>query len=97
MIDRHHMMWVPGGTFRMGSDAHYPEEAPTHPVEVDGFWMDRFQVTNRQFETFVSAIGYVTVAERPLDLADFPSAPRRTSSPARWCSGARQDPWTCAI
>ncbi len=69
------MVWVPGGTFRMGSDAHYPEEAPTHTVEVDGFWMDRVQVTNGQFGEFVSATGYVTVAERPLDPADFPGAP----------------------
>ena len=34
------MVWVPGGTFQMGSDKHYPEEAPAHRVTVDGFWMD---------------------------------------------------------
>jgi sulfatase modifying factor 1 len=54
---------------------HYPEEAPTHVVGVDGFWMDRCQVTSRQFDEFVAATGYVTVAERPLDPADFPGAP----------------------
>ena len=43
------MACVPGGTFRMGSDRHYPEEAPAHRVTVDGFWMDRTPVTNRQF------------------------------------------------
>ena len=59
----------------MGSDAHYPEEAPVHAVAVEGFAIDRFQVTNRQFAEFVSATGYVTVAERPLDPADFPGAP----------------------
>ena len=59
----------------MGSDAHYAEETPAHTVEVDGFWIDRAQVTNRQFEEFVSATGYTTVAERPLDPADFPGAP----------------------
>lgn len=69
------MVRVPGGTFRMGSDAHYTEEAPAHTVGVDGFWIDCLQVTNRQFESFVSASGYVTVAERPLDPAEFPGAP----------------------
>ncbi len=48
------MCWIPGGTFRMGSDKHYPEEAPAHRVSVDGFWIDRTPVTNRQFKTFVA-------------------------------------------
>jgi formylglycine-generating enzyme len=69
------MVWVPAGTFRMGSDRHYPEEAPVHSVAVDGFWIDRLQVTNWQFAAFVADTGYVTVAERPLDPADFPGAP----------------------
>jgi formylglycine-generating enzyme required for sulfatase activity len=43
------MVWIPGGTFVMGSDHHYPEEAPAHRVTVDGFWMDRHTVTNHQF------------------------------------------------
>ena len=43
------MVWIAGGPFRMGSDEHYPEEAPAHDVSVDGFWMDRFTVTNERF------------------------------------------------
>ena len=43
------MVWIPGGTFRMGSDKHYPEERPMHQVAVDGFWMDRYPVTNESF------------------------------------------------
>jgi formylglycine-generating enzyme len=72
---REDMAWIAGGTFAMGSDEHYPEEAPVHRVAVDGFWIDRFQVTNGQFAEFVQATGYVTVAERPLDPKDFPGAP----------------------
>jgi sulfatase modifying factor 1 len=69
------MEWIPGGTYRMGSDDHYPEEAPVHRVSVEGFWIDRYQVTNHQFERFVHDSGYVTVAERPLDASAFPGAP----------------------
>jgi len=68
-------VWIPGGEFVMGSDRHYPEEAPARMVAVDGFWIDRFQVTNRQYAAFTEATGYVTIAERPLDPADFPAAP----------------------
>jgi formylglycine-generating enzyme len=75
------MAWIPAGTFRMGSDAHYPEEAPARDVAVDGFWIDRFQVTNGQFAEFVGDTGYVTVAERPLDPADFPGAPAENLVP----------------
>ena len=56
-------IFIPGGTFRMGSDRHYPEEAPSHTVTVDGFWIDRTPVTNRQFKEFVRATGHVTFAE----------------------------------
>jgi sulfatase modifying factor 1 len=69
------MMWIPGGTFRMGSDRHYPEEAPVREVEVDGCWLSRTPVTNAVFAAFVDATGYVTVAERALDPAEFPGAP----------------------
>ena len=43
------MVWIPGRTFRMGSDKHYPEERPAHRVSVNGFWMDRAPVTNARF------------------------------------------------
>jgi formylglycine-generating enzyme len=59
----------------MGSDAHYAEERPVRSVAVDGFWIDRFQVANAKFARFADETGYVTVAERPLDPADFPGAP----------------------
>jgi len=49
------MIGIPGGTFRMGSDKHYPEEAPVHHVTVSEFWIDRTPVTNRQFREFVKA------------------------------------------
>jgi len=68
------MAWIPGGTFLMGSDRHYPEERPAHRVSVDGFWMDAHAVTNDEFARFVAATGYVTVAERTPDPADYPGA-----------------------
>ena len=68
------MVWIPGGTFRMGSDRHYPEEAPAHEVSVDGFWIDRTPVTNREFRKFVNATGYVTFAEIEPDPKDYPGA-----------------------
>ncbi|RJG07886.1 formylglycine-generating enzyme family protein [Noviherbaspirillum cavernae] len=68
------MVWIPGGAFTMGSDAHYPEEAPAHRVSVSACWMDRTAVTNEQFARFVNATGYVTLAERPLDPAMYPGA-----------------------
>lgn len=66
---------LPGGEFTMGSDDHYPEEAPTHTVRVSAFAIDAFEVTNDRFAEFVEATGYVTVAECPLDPADYPGAP----------------------
>jgi formylglycine-generating enzyme required for sulfatase activity len=71
---RSNMVLIPGGTFRMGSDSHYPEEAPVHRVTVSGFWMDRTPVTNREFREFVEATGYVTFAEIPPDPKDYPGA-----------------------
>ena len=68
------MLYVPGGTFRMGSDRHYPEEAPVHRVTVDGFWIDRTPVTNRQFCEFINATGYVTFAELTPNAKDYPNA-----------------------
>jgi formylglycine-generating enzyme required for sulfatase activity len=68
------MIRVPGGTFAMGSEDFYPEERPVRQVAVDGFWMDDHPVTVAEFRWFVAATGYATVAERPLDPADYPDA-----------------------
>jgi formylglycine-generating enzyme required for sulfatase activity len=79
------MVWIPGGEFSMGSDI--ADEAlcglpgvtrdaqPIHRVYVDGFWMDRTEVTNEQFDRFVRATGYVTIAERTPTQEEFPTAP----------------------
>jgi sulfatase modifying factor 1 len=68
------MVWITGGTFRMGSDHHYPEEAPAHRVSVDSFWLDLTPITNRQFKQFVKATGHKTFAEIPPDPKDYPGA-----------------------
>ncbi|ORV22745.1 sulfatase-modifying factor 1 [Mycolicibacterium conceptionense] len=69
------LVWIPAQTTTLGSDAHYPEEAPAREVATAGFWIQRHQVTNAQYAEFVDATGYVTVAERPVDPQDFPGAP----------------------
>ena len=74
---------LPGGSFRMGSTSFYPEEAPIHTVTVAAFAVERHPVTNAQFAEFVSATGYVTVAEQPIDPALYPAA-----NPADLCPGA---------
>jgi formylglycine-generating enzyme required for sulfatase activity len=62
MADFPEMIKLLGGTFRMGSDEHYAEEAPAHRVTVAPFWIDRMPVTNREFRRFVDATGYITYA-----------------------------------
>jgi len=79
------MVWIPGGEFSMGSEDPracvcggsdpMPDARPIHRVYVDGFWMDATEVTNQQFETFVKATGYVTIAERVPTKEEFPTAP----------------------
>ena len=71
------MVWVPGGTFWMGCEnCGMPDALPSHLVSVDGFWMDRTPVTNAEFQRFVAATRYVTVAERELDPALYPGVPK---------------------
>ncbi|MEX0703717.1 MAG: formylglycine-generating enzyme family protein [Planctomycetales bacterium] len=69
------MVWVPGGTFRMGGEDPHPgkraDELPVHDVALDGFWMDATEVTNAQFAAFVAATGYATAAERTPRREDF--------------------------
>jgi formylglycine-generating enzyme required for sulfatase activity len=68
------MVQLPGGTFRMGSERFYPEEAPVHEASVDAFWIDRHQVTVAEFRRFVKETGYVTSAEEAPTADDYPDA-----------------------
>ena len=78
-------MWIPGGEFSMGSTVESEamcglpggtrDAQPIHRVYVDGFWMDKTDVTNEQFEKFVKATGYITIAERTPTKEEFPTAP----------------------
>ncbi len=68
------MVWIPSGTFTMGSENGQTDEKPVRQISVDGFWIDKTEVTNEEFERFVKATGYVTVAERKPDPKDFPGA-----------------------
>src|SRR5262245_36197433 len=91
------MVWVPGGTFLMGSDKHYPEEAPAHEVTVDGFWMDRYTVTNEEFRKFVEATKHVTSAERAPKADDYPGAQPELLVPASVVFNKPRQGWTCEI
>jgi len=86
------MVWIPGGTFRMGSTNFYPEERPIREVTVDGFWMDRYTVTNEQFARFVADTGYLTLAERPPRPEDFPGAPPENLVPGSMVFQKRTGP-----
>jgi sulfatase modifying factor 1 len=68
------MIWIPGGSFLMGSDAFYREERPMRRETVQGFWMDAHPVTNAQFRRFVGATGYATLCERQPDPCMYPHA-----------------------
>lgn len=71
------MVLIPGGKFQMGTDdPSFNDATPIHTVEITGFYMDAHEVTNAQFEKFVSETGYKTIAERPLDPKDFPGIPK---------------------
>lgn len=75
------MTFVPGGRFRMGSDNHYPDEAPVRMAEVGDFWIDIYPVTNREFADFVTATGYRTLAEIAPSPKDFPGMPPELAHP----------------
>jgi len=75
------MMWIPGGTFLMGSNDHYPEERPAHRVTVEGFWMDRTPVTNADFAKFVAETHHVSFAEIPPKAEDYPGAKKELLHP----------------
>ena len=68
------MVWLPGGSFLMGSNDFYREERPVRRARVEGFWIDIHPVTNAAFRRFVEATGYVTLCERPPDPALYPDA-----------------------
>lgn len=72
---------IPAQTAVLGSEVHYPEESPLRQVDVNAFRIQAHQVTNTQFAEFVDATGYLTVAERPLDPADYPGAPPENLQP----------------
>jgi len=96
------MAWIPGGEFSMGcaDPRSQPfggpdpmrDARPIHSVHVDGFWMDRTEVTNDRFAEFVAATGYVTVAERPPRPEDFPGAPPENLVPGSLVFTPPSDP-----
>jgi formylglycine-generating enzyme len=72
VVQHKNMQLIPSGSFLMGSNDFYPEERPAREVVVRAFWIDTYPVTNAAFRRFVEATSYQTVAEQPLDPAEFP-------------------------
>lgn len=79
--ETNNMVWIPSGSFYMGSTNGAPDEQPQHLVTLNGFWMDKYEVTNEDFARFVKATGYITVAERKPKAEDFPGAPAESLVP----------------
>ena len=76
------MIYIKAGSFKMGSsDPMFTDARPIHRVNIKGFWMDEHEVTNAEFEKFVKTTGYLTIAERPVNPADFPGVPAETLVP----------------
>jgi len=76
------MIYIKAGSFKMGSsDPMFTDARPIHQVNIKGFWMDEHEVTNAEFEKFAKATNYLTVAERPINPADFPGVPAETLVP----------------
>jgi formylglycine-generating enzyme len=86
------MTLIPGGTFAMGSNNHYPEERPVHRVAVDAFWIDQSPMTNAMFRKFVDATGYVTTAEVAPTASDYPGAKKELLQPGSLVFARPQQP-----
>ena len=94
--DSETMVWIDGGTFTMGSDQGLKDEAPARPVEISGFWIDKYEVTNSQFKQFVDATAYATGAERFGDSMVFQSPAARSLSelvPLSWWKLVEEADW----
>ena len=75
------LVWIPGGTFKMGSPNGEQDERPVHNVKLNGFWIGKFEVTNVEFAAFITATKYKTIAERQPKLEDFPGVPPESLKP----------------
>ena len=82
------MVWIPAGSFLMGSTNGQPDEVPVHEVELSGFWMDKHEVTNAKFKEFADASNYQTLAERIPTAADFPGVPPEMIKPEMLVPGS---------
>jgi formylglycine-generating enzyme required for sulfatase activity len=76
----------------MGSNKFYPEEKPAHKVTVDRFWINKCLVTNKEYNAFVLATNYVTVDERPLNPAEFPTIAKEDLIPGSMVFQKRYEP-----
>ena len=75
------MTWIKGGSFTLGAGAIYPDESPQKTVDVEGFWIDTYEVSNAQFARFVKESGYITFSERQKSAQEYPEIPAPLRAP----------------
>ncbi len=95
-LDTEDMIWLAPSTFVMGSNQGLPDESPAHELSLSGFWMDKFEVTNRQFQEFTEATGYITSAEKVGDSLVFDSPAENHAmrmGPLDWWSLVENATW----
>jgi formylglycine-generating enzyme len=86
--DRAGMVFVRGGAFVMGSERHQREERFTHIVRVDGFWIDRHEVTNAEFARIQDSTMMLTMIRTKATTIAMPGTNSAPSAVFTWLNAS---------